>query len=118
MRALGAGVALTVVVTTLEYLAWGREALVAGAAFGLIGTGIQVAAIRALKPGLTAPLPELMKRWAIGLGLRLGGVVLFVAAVLLDRTLFPPLPTAFGYLGVVIPLLFAETKLANDASRP
>ena len=27
------------------------------------------------------------------------------------RELFPPLPSALGYVGVVIPLLFLETRL-------
>lgn len=54
-----------------------------------------------------------MKRFAIGMGLRFGGIVLFLVAVLVDRTLFPPLPAAFGYLGVIVPLLLAEKKLAQ-----
>lgn len=118
MRVLGLGVvglglALSGLVTAIEYLAWGQAALVPGLAFGLLATGIQVVAVRSLKKGLSAPYPELMKRWAVGLGLRMVGIVLFVAAVVADRTLFPPLPTAFGYLGVVVPLLFTETKLAK-----
>ena len=101
----GLGLGLTAMVTTIEYLVWGRSAVVTGVTFGLIATGIQAAAIRVAEPGL--------KRFAVGFGLRLGGVVLFVIAVLADRALFPPLPTALGYLGVVIPLLFAETRLAQ-----
>lgn len=67
----------------------------------------------ALRPALAGPLPVLMKRWAVGMGLRLAGVVLIPVAVLLNGELFPPLPVALGYLGVVIPLLFLETKLAS-----
>jgi hypothetical protein len=40
-------------------------------------------------------------------------VLLFLVAVLVDRRLFPPLPTALGYLGVVIPLLFLETRFVK-----
>ncbi|MSR07159.1 MAG: hypothetical protein EXR93_08860 [Gemmatimonadetes bacterium] len=113
MKVLGLGLALTAVVSTIEYLAWGPPAVVPAVSFGLLATGIQVVAVWSLKKGLNAPYAELMKRWAVGLGLRMGGVVLFVVAVLVDRALFPPLPAAFGYLGVVVPLLFAETKLAK-----
>ena len=52
-----------------------------------------------------------MRRWAMGMGLRLGGIVLFVVAVVADRALFPPVPSAAGYLGVLIPLLFLEARL-------
>lgn len=107
------GVGLTIVVTAIEYAVWGRVAVVPGISFGLLATGIQVLAVRALNKRLKAPYAELIKGFGIGLGLRMGGVVLFVAAVIADRALFPPLPTAFAYLGVVIPLLFAETKLAQ-----
>jgi hypothetical protein len=40
-------------------------------------------------------------------------VVLIVVAVMTHRELFPPLPTAFAYLGVLIPLLFGETYLSK-----
>jgi hypothetical protein len=58
-----------------------------------------------------APLREMMIRWGWGMGLRLLGVVLFAVAVLIRPDIFPPLPTAFAYIGVLIPLLFAETRL-------
>ncbi len=54
-----------------------------------------------------------MARWGMGMGLRLLGVMLFAAAVLANRELFPPLPTAFGYLGVLLPLLFMEARLVR-----
>jgi hypothetical protein len=34
-------------------------------------------------------------------------------AVTLDRALFPPLPTAFAFLGVLVPLLFMEVRLVR-----
>jgi hypothetical protein len=42
------------------------------------------------------------------MALRLGGVVLFAAAVFGWRAVFLPLPTAVGFLGVIVPLLFLE----------
>ena len=36
--------------------------------------------------------------------------VQWLAAVLWNRELFPPLPSAVGYLGVLIPLLFTEIR--------
>jgi hypothetical protein len=36
-----------------------------------------------------------------------------LVAILLDRERFPPLPSAVGFLGVLIPLLFLEVRLAR-----
>jgi hypothetical protein len=113
VKVLGLGVALTGVVTGAEYLAWGSAALVPGVAFGLLATAIQVIAVRQLRKGLSAPYRELMGRFGIGMALRFGGIILFVIAVLANEILFPPLPAGLAYLGVVVPLLFAETRLAQ-----
>jgi hypothetical protein len=40
-------------------------------------------------------------------------VVLVGVAVTLDPERFPPLPTAFAFLGVLVPLLFLEVRLVR-----
>lgn len=110
-RLLAAGLALTAAVTALMALVWGRAALVPGVVFGLGATAIQLAAYALVRPVAGHGFNRLMARWAMGMGLRLLGVALFAAVVLWDRELFPPLPTAFGYLGVLLPLLVMETRL-------
>src|SRR5687768_1827562 len=112
-RVWGRGIALTILVTLIEYLVWGTAAILPSLTFGLVATPIQLVAIRTLKPALPGPHPAMGKHSAVGRGLRVFGIVLFLGAVLADRALFPPLPSAFGYLGVVVPLLFMETKLAT-----
>ncbi len=109
-RLVVAGVALTAVVTLILWLVWGEAALLAAITFGLLATAIQVCAVAVLKPAISQPFAKLMARWGIGMGLRMLGIVLFVVAVLVDRELFPPLPAAFGYLGVLLPLLFTEMR--------
>jgi hypothetical protein len=110
VRVLAWGLALTVVVTAVLYAAWGRAALVAGVTFGALATAIQVGAVALVRPVVGAPFAAFIKRWGVGMGLRLLGVVIFVVAVSVDRQRFPPLATAFGYLGVLLPLLFTETR--------
>ena len=39
------------------------------------------------------------------------GVFLVPVAVMVARDRFAPLPTAFGYVGVIVPLLFFEARL-------
>jgi hypothetical protein len=112
-RVVALGLFLTGAVMLVEWLAWGRSALVPAATFGILATGIQVGAVWKLKPALSAPFPELVRGWAVGAGLRLVGIVLVVVAIVVNRELFPPLPTAFAYLAVVIPLLFGEIRLSK-----
>ena len=111
MKSVWLGLGLTVVVTAILTLAFGRQAVVPGLTFGGLATIIQLVAVRLIEPVLDAPLNDLIVRWGIGMGLRLLGVGLFVVAVLVRRDIFLPLPTAFAYLGVLVPLLFTEIRL-------
>ena len=63
----------------------------------------QLWAVALLRPKMRAPNPEFMARWLGGMGIRLLGigVVLIVSATL---------PALLGYLGVLLPLLFLETR--------
>lgn len=110
MRRVGLGLVLTAVVAAVLALVFGAGAFLPAATFGVLATGIQYLAGHLLRPVLGAPFPVLVRRWAIGMGLRLAGVVLIAVAIAADRRIFEPLPTALGYLGVLIPLLFAETR--------
>jgi hypothetical protein len=110
IAALVLGLALTAAVTAALWLVWGEAAVLPGVAFGLLATAIQMASAALIQPAVQREFKVLIRRWGIGVGLRLGGVVAFVVAVAVRRDLFPPLPTAFGYLGVVVPLLFTEIR--------
>ena len=107
------GLLLTTVVTGVVWRAWGDSALLPAATFGLLATVIQMVAVRALASRYHGTLTEFYRGFGTGLMLRLGGVLLLVIAILIDREHFAPLPTAFGYLGVVIPLLFLEARFVR-----
>jgi hypothetical protein len=70
-------------------------------------------AVRALRRGMAGGTAEFFKGVGIGMALRLGGVVLMLVAVLIDRGRFPPLPTALAYVGVLIPLLLFEARFVR-----
>lgn len=108
-----AGLGLTLVVTGLLAALLGREAILPSATFGLVATGLQLLAVRALRRGFRGSNTEFFKGFVAGMGLRFLGVALVLGAVLLDRGRFPPLPTAFGYLGVIVPLLFLEVRFVR-----
>lgn len=109
MNLLLAGALLTVAIAGISAALWGSAGALAAAAFGALATGIQVAAHR-LSARSTNPRSPFPTGWLWGTGLRLGGVVAIAVAVVANRPIFPPLPTALGYLGVLIPLLVLELR--------
>jgi len=110
VKHVAVGVILTAVVTALLVWGFGRAALVPGLVFGGVATAIQVAAGGFLRRAAGKPFEQLLKAWGLGMGLRALGMFLFLGAVLADRTVFPPLPTALAFLGVLIPLMFSDLR--------
>jgi hypothetical protein len=99
---VGLGVVLVGVVVALG----GRAAGIGGAAALLA----QLAAVALLRPAMRASQPVFMARWLGGMGLRalaLGAVLAFAAT---HRAVLAPLPASLGFLGVLLPLLFLETR--------
>lgn len=112
---LFSGILLTAVVAGIAWRVWGEQAGIAAGIFGLLATGIQVWALALIQPVRRvegkAALPKFMARWGAGMGLRMLGVVALAIAAAVDRTHFPALPTALGFLGVLLPLLVLEVRL-------
>ena len=102
------GLLLTAVMAVILWAIWSWAAALAGSAFGILATVIHLGAFFTMRRAWNAPFKKLAMAWAIGMGLRLGGAVVWMVAVLLRGDLFPPLPTAIGFLGVLVPLLFTE----------
>ncbi len=111
MRDALIGIALTALITGVVWVFWGSSAIMPTAVFGLLAAGIHVAAVALLKSGLRQSFGTLMWRWSMGMGLRLIGVVLFAVAVTLQGDRFPAIPTAIGYVGVLLPLMLTEMRL-------
>lgn len=105
------GVALATVLSLGLGALWGREAATAAGLFGLLATTLQTIAVGAMRPAIGGPPGVAFIRYGVGVGLRLLGVIAIPIAVSAARETFAPLPTAVGYLGVIVPLLFLETRL-------
>lgn len=99
MKALGLLAALGAGLVVVASLLGGKPAAIGGG-IAVIG---QLWAVALLKPKMRAPNPQFMARWLGGMGIRLLGlgVVLIVS-----RTV----PALLGYVGVLLPLLFLETR--------
>lgn len=91
----GIGLALIGIAAVLG----GRYAAIGGA----IALGAQLWAVALLRPAMRAPNPAFMGRWLGGMGIRL----LALGATLIWS---PTLPASLGFLGVLLPLLFLETR--------
>jgi hypothetical protein len=101
---------LTAATGATAWLIWGPNAVVGTLLFGILATAVQAAATVFVRRAAGAPFPVFMKQWGIGMGFRLTGLVAFAVAVALRPEVFQPVPSALGYVGVVIPLLFLETR--------
>ena len=107
------GLMLTAVAGTLAVIVWGASAVPAAVGFGLLATAIQVGATRLVLRASGERFGVFAQRWAMGMGLRVAGVALIPIAALAAGTMFPPQPAALGYLVVLLPLLFWETRLVK-----
>jgi hypothetical protein len=84
----------------------GKPAAIGGA----VGLAAQLWAVALLRPAMRAPNPAFMGRWLGGMGIRLLALGALLAWSATHRAALPPLATAAGFLGVLLPLLFFETR--------
>jgi hypothetical protein len=78
-----------------------------GGAFAVIA---QTAAVALLRPAIAAPQPVFMGRWLGGVAIRALVLSALLAISATNQQTIPVLPAALGYLGVLLPLLFTETR--------
>ncbi|TFG85687.1 MAG: hypothetical protein E4H17_04810 [Gemmatimonadales bacterium] len=109
-RLLGPGLALAALIAGVAAVARGGNAALAAACGSALALAAQVAAIALLRPAMGARIPEFMRRWAAGIAIRGASLVLLVGLMLLARRTYPILWMVAGYLGVMLPLLFTETR--------
>jgi len=91
----GLGIGLVAVATLIG----GKPAAIGGG----VALIAQLSAVALLRPKMRAPNPEFMARWLGGMGIRLLGVGI---VLIVSRTV----PALLGYVGVLLPLLFLETR--------
>jgi hypothetical protein len=82
-------------------------------ACGALAAVTQLGAAHLARHALNARFTQFVEAWALGVGLRFAGVVLLALATLAAPAYFPPLPSAFGFLSVMIPLLLLEIRLTR-----
>jgi len=113
IRTAATGLALTALVTGLAGVGFGRAAVGPAIGFGLLATLVQMGAGRALAAARGGSSADLLKGYGIGMGLRALSLVVLLVALVAGRDWLEPLPTALGFLGVLIPLLFLEVRRAR-----
>ena len=91
----GLGIGLVAVATLIG----GKPAAIGGG----VALIAQLSAVALLRPKMRAPNSEFMARWLGGMGIRLLGVGI---VLIVSRTV----PALLGYVGVLLPLLFLETR--------
>jgi hypothetical protein len=102
VKALGILAALGVGLVVVAALLSGKPAAIGGG----VAVIAQLWAVALLRPKMRAPNPEFMARWLGGMGIRLLGVGI---VLIVSRTV----PALLGYVGVLLPLLFLETRFVR-----
>lgn len=97
-------------VTALAWLASGPSGATGAATAGAVAIGVSLLAWRLVRRTGREPTVDQLMVYGIGMVLRFVGVGVVGLLVTRKPTTFPPLPTALGYLGVVLPLLYMETR--------
>ena len=106
----GSGVALALGIAALALAAGGRGAAAAALSGAALAGLAQVVAVVLLRPAMGAPAPVFMQRWLSGMAVRGASALVLAALVVVLRDRLPVLWMAAGYLGVLLPLLFVETR--------
>jgi len=109
-RVLLTGAAAVAVMAACCGALWGAEAARAAAVMGAMALLLQLVGDRAIRRTGRRATVDNLAVYAIGFALRVLGILVLGLAVVARRELFPPLPSAIGYLGTVLPLLYLETR--------
>ncbi len=108
MKLALSGFGLTVVACMVGWVIQGSDGAIAAGSGGLVATLVQMGAGKLMEGERDAAFARFMARWGMGMGLRVVGILVIVALILIDPAVFVPLPTALGFLGVLMPLLALE----------
>ena len=109
-RLVSAGALIAAVIGALAFAMAGPVALAATLAGSGIAFGAQVAAVALLRPAMQARTPQFTQRWALGMAIRFGSFLAVAAVIVAAQTLLPPGWVAAAYLGMMLVLLFLETR--------
>ena len=106
MRVYAALLALGLVLMAIAVALGGTPAGIGGG----VALVAQLWAVALLRPAMRAPSPQFMSRWLGGMAIRFVAVGALMIWAATHRASLPPLPAALGFLGVLLPLLFLETR--------
>lgn len=88
----------------------GLMAMVAALLGTSVAFGAQIFAVATLRPAMKAKTPEFTKAFGLGMAARFGSFLIIAVVILAFRSVLPPAWVGAGYLGMLLLLLFAETR--------
>lgn len=77
---------------------------------GVVALVAQTGAVALLRPAMDGPQGPFFARWLGGMAIRALAVGALLAYAATHRAGLEPLAASLGFLGVLLPLLFLETK--------
>jgi hypothetical protein len=88
----------------------GLMAMVAALIGSAVAMSAQIVAVAVLRPAMLAKGAEFTKAWVTGIATRFASFVVVAVLIVTLREVLPPAWVAAGYLGMLLVLLFAETR--------
>ncbi len=110
VRLVGAGLVLAALLAAIAGAARGSGAALASSCGSLPAVLAQFVAVALLRPVMGERTPVFLGRWVAGMAVRGASLVAVAVLLVLLRGTLPVLWMAIGYLGVLLPLLFVETR--------
>lgn len=77
---------------------------------GVVAVAAQTVAVALLRPAMDGPQGRFFARWLGGMAIRALAVGALLAYAVTHRARLDPLAASLGCLGVLLPLLFLETR--------
>ncbi len=109
-RLVGAAAILAAVLAAVAWVAAGPAAALASACGAWLALLAQLAAVGLLRPAVGARTPVFLRRWTAGMAVRGASLLLLAVLMVVTPRTLPALWLSIGYLGVLLPLLFVETR--------
>ena len=77
---------------------------------GMVALVAQMGAVALLRPAMSGPQGPFFARWLGGMAIRALAIGALLAYAATHRARLEPLAASLGFLGVLLPLLFLETR--------
>jgi len=109
-RLVAIGAALEAGIGVAAFLLGGPMAAAAAVIGSSVAMAAQIVAVTALKPAMKGTQAQFNQKWVLGMAARFASFIVLAVLMFVLKDTMPIAWMAAGYLGLLLVLLFAETR--------